>query len=98
MSTEHYRGYQFKYVRDPESLGKIKVYVVSQPSYQGRGTSSNVIHRWPGKNGSPPYICFKEEHKPRSSREAAKLARKWADMTDKYIRTGIPISEQIKKG
>jgi hypothetical protein len=94
MSVEHYKSYKFRYVCDGESPGQIKVYVESQPSYAGRNTSSEIIHRWPGKNGSPPYICFKKQFKPKSIEEARSLSRRWADATDKYIRTGIPISDQ----
>jgi hypothetical protein len=94
MSVEYYKGYKFRYVRDGGSAGRVKVYVVSQPSYRGRSTDSSVIHRWPGKNGSPPYICFKEASKPRSYSEAKKLAHQWADATERYIRTGVPISDQ----
>jgi len=94
MASENYKGFRFRYVNDVDSKGRIRVYVEKQPSYGGRSTDSNVIHRWPGKNGSPPYICFKEASKPRSYSEAKKLAHQWADATERYIRTGVPISDQ----
>ena len=94
MASENYKNFRFRYVNDAESKGRVKVYVERQPSYGGRSTASDVIHRWPGKKGSPPYICFKSERKPRTYSEAKKLAHQWADATEKYIKTGIPISDQ----
>jgi hypothetical protein len=95
MASERYKGFRFRYVHDVESKGRVRVYVERQPSYGGRSTDSDVIHRWPGKNGSPSYICFKSERKPRTYSEAKKLAHQWADATLRYIHTGIPISDQI---
>jgi hypothetical protein len=97
MSKENYRGFRFHYVNDPESSGKIKVYVEQQPSYQGRDMDMNVIHRWSGKNGSPPYICFKENFKPSSLYDAKKQAHDWADRTLVYISTGSTISQQYAR-
>jgi hypothetical protein len=98
MSTENYNGYNFRYVKDNRSPNRVKVYVEKQPSYRGRSTNSNTIHRHPAGNTAPPSICFKEKNKPRSLSEAKGLARKWANMTDRYISTGVPISDQIKSG
>jgi len=98
MASENYRGYKFRYVKDNQDPGNVKVYVENQPSYQGRSAKSNTIHRYPGSNGSPPYICFKRNSKPSSLSEAKKLAHKWADKTEIYIHTGVSISDQIKKG
>jgi hypothetical protein len=97
MSTENYKGYNFRYVKDVKSPGGVKVYVENQPSYRGRITDSNTIHRYPAKNNAPPSICFKEKNKPRSLSEAKGLAHEWADRTDRYISTGVPISDQIKR-
>ena len=72
MATENHRGYTFRYVKDKQDRGKTKVYVENQPSYQGRNTKSSIIHRYPGSNGSPPYICFKRDSKPSSLSEAKK--------------------------
>ena len=94
MSTESYNGYKFRYVRDRVSPGKVRVYVEKQPSYRGRSTNSNTIHRYPRSPGLPPYICFKQRSKPSSIGQARSLAHKWADKTDRYIRTGVPISKQ----
>ncbi len=97
MSKETYGPFRFHYVQDPETPGRIKVYVEDQPSYGSRDTSLSVIHRWNGKNGSPPYICFKEHVKPVSLAEAQRMARDWADRTLVYIRTGTTISQQFAR-
>lgn len=98
MSAETYRGFRFRYVHDQETQGKIRVYVEQQPSYNRRDTSPHVIHRWPARNGAPPYICFKDEHKPATFRDAQRLAHDWANRTATYIRTGVSISQQILRG
>ncbi len=72
MSTENYRGFRFRYVRDPESSGKVKTYVE-------KGVNSRTQHIYKGKNGSPPYICLKPENKPSSLSKARELARNWAN-------------------
>jgi len=91
---EIYKQFEFNYVNDKQSKGKIKIYIYRQPSYQNRSTSLSLIHRWSGQNGSPPYICFKESHKPDNLFKAKQLAHQWAEKTMCYIKTGIPISEQ----
>lgn len=76
MATEKYKGYEFDFVKDRESRGKVKVYVK-------KGANSNTKHIYSGKNGSPPYICFKEKSKPSSRSGASSLARNWADMNSR---------------
>ncbi len=94
MLREIYKRFEFGYVNDCQSTGKIKIYVYRQPDYKNRNTGLDVIHRWNGQNGSPPYICFKEKSKPSDIHSAKKMAHQWADKTEVYIETGIPISEQ----
>jgi hypothetical protein len=76
MSTENYKGYRFRHVRDRESPGKIKTYVE-------KGTNSKTKHLYPGKNGSPPYVCIKEKAKPSTLSKARELAHGWADMNSR---------------
>ena len=73
MSTENYGGFKFRYCNDNVSRGKVKVYVES-------GVNSRTQHCYKGKNGSPPYICFKDRSKPSSYSEARTLAHRWANM------------------
>ena len=72
MSTERYGRHKFRYVKDNVSPGKVKVYIEE-------GASSQSKHIYKGKNGSPPYICFKGNSKPSSLSEARRLAYKWAN-------------------
>ena len=94
MSTENYGGYKFRYTKDRASPEKVRVYVENQPSYGGRSTNSNTIHRHPRKGNQPPHICFKENSKPSSLGKARTLSHNWANKTNTYIRTGVPISKQ----
>jgi hypothetical protein len=94
MLKEIYKRFEFSYVNDLQTPGKIKVYIFRQPGYKNRSRDMGLIHRWNGKNGSPPYICFKEKSKPDNLDRAKKMAHQWADKTEVYIETGIPISEQ----
>jgi hypothetical protein len=99
-SVEEYKGFQFRYCHDNQSPGKVQVFVERQPSYGSRDTHPRVIHRWPPghiDSREPAYICFKEEAKPSGFESAQKFAHAWADMTEKYIRTGETIDQQISR-
>jgi hypothetical protein len=101
MSTERYKNFVFRYVRDPKTVGAVRVYVEDQPSYGGRSTAPATIHRWPDNhdgNSHPPYICFKDGSKPTTFDDAQHKAHRWADLTLEYVRTGVGLSEQITSG
>jgi len=85
---ENYGAYQFRYCHDVASPGKVRVYIESQPSYNGRPSDSASTHRIPSSNGAPPHICIKEDCKPESLSEAKNLAHRWAQSNDNYRRTG----------
>ena len=98
---EHYRSFKFRYVEDYKSTGAVRIYLEAEPSYGNRDKSATITHRWPANQDGfnhPPYICIKEEFKPKSLDAAMKLAHNWADRTLSYISTGIGISEQIRRG
>lgn len=98
---EQYRSFIFRYVQDHKSPGTIRIYLEGEPSYGMRTTDVHTTHRWPANNDGfnhPPYICIKEEFKPRTLEDAQKLAHGWADRTWHYIFTGVGISEQIRRG
>lgn len=101
MTTEDYKGFQFRFVNDASVPGAIRVYVLRHacPSYNGRSTDLNTIHLWPaGRDGfnHPPYLCFKSGREPRSLETAKSWARDWATRTLAYIQTGRTISQQIQ--
>jgi hypothetical protein len=61
MPIEEYGAYTFKIVRDPDKRGRLRIYVLDQPDYDGRDESIRVIHRWPADRDGidhPPYICI----------------------------------------
>lgn len=104
MGVETYRAvqggrYKFRYVWDPRARGKIRVYVEEQPSYGARSTGAHTIHRYSAQAPElHPHICIKESAKPTTHARAQQIARKWADLTDTYIATGVSISSQINRG
>lgn len=64
--------------------GLWRVYVVRQPPYRGRATSSLATHRLSDARGS--FVCWDA---PIVTLDAAKgVARAWADATQAYIETG----------
>ena len=81
-TTSRGRTYEFSFER--QSDGSILPFIVRQPGYGSRETSSEATHRL--YVGSRPYVCWT---KPiRSEREALKVASGWAKRTDVYIDTG----------
>jgi len=85
---ENYRGFAFRYCKDVDSPGKVRIYVEQQPSYQGRPTDSHNTHRLNSGGGAPPHICIKSESKPSNLSEAQNLAHQWARGTENYIKYG----------
>jgi hypothetical protein len=99
MPKEIIGNYEFHYVNDPVKSGKVRIYIVRQPSYNGRNESLVDTHRLPSNNKVGPkyYICFKDGREPASEDAAKRFARDWAKRTDEYIRTGVTISGQIAR-
>jgi hypothetical protein len=99
MSKEVIGDYEFHYVNDPILSGKIRIYILRQPSYNGRDENLVDTHRLPSKNKVGPkyYICFKEGREPTTEEGAKRFARDWAKRTDDYIQTGVTISGQIAR-
>lgn len=64
--------------------GTWRVYIVGQPSYQGRSTDDHSTHRI--SSGGRNYICWTSSIN--SLDDAKKVAAAWADKTQEYIRTG----------
>jgi len=75
--------YKFRFER--MSRKSWRVYIESQPSYNGRAEGDHATHRistfWKGK-----YICWTTPL--RSFEEAQQVSALWADKTQDYIRTG----------
>lgn len=97
MSFVYYRtkdglaDYGFSFERQSDSSWR--VYVDSMPSYGRRDTSLSVTHRL--TDGGRYYVCWSQ--KLRSEADARKVAAKWADLTQEYIKTGRTIDEQMRR-
>jgi hypothetical protein len=77
-------GFSFVEIQDDNW----RIYIDDQPSYNGRPTDAESIHRLTDENGRN-YVCWKGIL---TSLENAKtIAALWADKTQIYIKTGQPI-------
>lgn len=74
--------YTFDFEQQPS--GEWRVYIVHQPSYNGRPSGTVETHRL--TDGARRYVCWVPG--PRTLDEAKGVARAWADATHEYIRTG----------
>jgi hypothetical protein len=74
--NEQYGRFVFRY-----NAGKVRIYIISQPDYQGRSTRPEHIHRLPSGNGAPYHICIKHEFMPDSFEGAREFAQRWARRT-----------------
>lgn len=83
--------YTFKYVL---VNGKIEVDIVSQPSYNGRGSGSHATHRLNSKRGGKK-ICITPKYAPTNITSAKNISAEWAELTHIYIKTGKTIDAQI---
>lgn len=74
--------FRFDFVQGADAFWR--VYIVSQPHYNGRPSGSVQSHRL--QDGRGQYICWDA---PIRTLDAAKgVARAWADATQAYIRVG----------
>jgi hypothetical protein len=70
-----------------------------QPSYNGRSTDPNTVHRLSSSRSATGYkICLSSGKEPRSLEAAKKLSMAWAELTQKYIETGKTLDAQIAEG
>lgn len=73
------------------TAGAIRIYIVAQPSYQGRPAELVPTHRLQDAAGSQ-YICISSGHEPRTVAEAITWYAYWAEQTVQYIATGRAFS------
>lgn len=74
--------YGFRIVRVAD--GAYRVYIVEQPSYGSRDTSSHATHRLRDEHGD--YVCWTSRLETRE--QARQVAALWADSTEEYILHG----------
>lgn len=89
----HY--YQFDYVY--MSGGYYEIDIISQPSYGSRNSNMSVVHRLlSARNGREFKVCIADDVKTTITLQKAKnISMEWAELTSKYIRTGITLNNQI---
>ena len=73
---------RFKF--EVQTSGGIRIYILEQPPYRGRSEESIPTHRIVA-NGRT-FICF--DPLPQTAEDAKRIARAWAELTLRYIRTG----------
>ncbi len=82
-TTDGLADYEFQF--EERLFGEWRVYILDQPNYGFRASDDHTTHRI--YDGSKYYICWTD--KIRSLSDAKKVASKWADATQLYIKYGI---------
>lgn len=99
MSIKFYRtkdgqaDYQFSF--EKQSGGSFRSVILNMPSYGSRDMGLRTTHRLTDSNGHY-YVCWDRPLK--NENEAMRVAARWADLTQTYIKTGKTIDEQVRGG
>ncbi len=86
--------YKFKYIAVSNYY---EIDILEMPSYGWRNSSFHVTHRLNSSRGGYK-ICFNRGREPRDITTAKNYSKAWAELTHKYIQTGITIDDQIAHG
>jgi hypothetical protein len=76
--------YQFRIVKFND--GNYRLYIISQPSYNGRPEDGHSTHRYWDEELGCHYVCWSVDIT--SYEDAKTIAAKWAEGTQQYRRTG----------
>ncbi len=76
---------------EQQSDGSFRAYITSMPSYGSRNTSLHTTHRLTDTGRF--YVCWNQ--KIYSSTELKQVVALWADLTQRYIKTGKTIDQQM---
>ena len=79
--------YEFSFER--QSGGDWRAYIVSQPSYGPRLADADHTHRLTDRPSGRRYVCW--DTPIRSEDDLKQVVAAWSDLTQRYIRYGIPI-------
>ena len=74
----------FRFRFEVQPRGGIRIHILEQPGYCGHSEESIPTHRI-FENGHT-FICF--DPPPATTEDARRIARAWAELTLRYIRTG----------
>jgi hypothetical protein len=81
----------YKFDIQPHSGDGYRIYIESQPSYNGRDSGGHPTHRYTDSAGRR-YICW--PHRISSYEKAKEITATWSECTQKYIRTGTEFKDQ----
>jgi hypothetical protein len=87
--------YQFDYVYVPQ--GYYEIDIISQPSYGNRSDNIAITHRFTSsRSGRKHKVCISDDVKSSITLQKAKnISMEWAELTTKYIHTGVTLDKQI---
>lgn len=72
--------------------------IISQPSYGIRDAGASKVHRlYSSRHDCRYIICVNTHAAPRTLEAAMRLSMDWAELTWKYIRTGVTIDKQLER-
>ena len=77
---------------EQQSNGSLRAYITSMPSYGARANDPHTTHRL-SDNGRK-YVCWSREIYDEN--ELKSIISVWSDMTQKYLKAGITIDEQMR--
>ncbi|SDR66983.1 hypothetical protein SAMN05216503_0225 [Polaribacter sp. KT25b] len=95
----------YKYVAKNGSIFKFSYHKVGnhfeidihqQPSYEDRPNSSLICHYLSSSRDATRRICITVGSEPTNLQRAKQISAEWADLTCKYIATGITIDRQVQ--
>lgn len=84
----------YGFTLEEQNDGSLRAYVDSMPSYGSRSTSLHTTHRL--TDGGRHYICWDRKIYNEESLKA--VVASWSDKTQEYIKTGVTIDEQVRRG
>ncbi|MDO8632598.1 MAG: hypothetical protein Q7R41_19115 [Phycisphaerales bacterium] len=83
------RDRRFEFVFDLQPVDdQVRVYIVDQPSYQGRSEDGHDTHRKYDSDKGLHYVSIEDRMSPTNVPHALTWAVSWAEHTGNYIRTG----------
>ena len=76
--------------------GFYEIVIHDEPSFEMRDSSSHIAH-WLPCDDSPidKKICFEPGKEPKTIEKAKKISMEFAELTWRYIKTGITIDDQL---
>lgn len=83
----------FTFSFETQTDGSVRAYILNMPSYGSRNTGLHSTHRL--TSGARYYVC--REPAVYSVADARIVAGRWAERTQRYIRTGATFEQQMAR-